>query len=114
MRRRIWLSYDLGLNGNYAGLYQFLDNIQAVEIGNSAASFMYETRAQNDEELIDILKNELIEHIGNTKNARIYIIRAEKEDGNIIGVKGSFLLGKRKSNPWKGYGDVGDTEDEED
>lgn len=40
------------------------------------------------------------------KNVRIYVIRAQREDGNTISkVTGSFLLGRRKSNPWEGYGD---------
>lgn len=106
MRRRLWVSYDLGLNGDYPGLYRFLDNHKAQEIGNSAATFVFECDVENDDEFISVLKGSIAESLNDTKNVRIYVIRAQREDGNTISkVTGSFLLGRRKSNPWEGYGD---------
>ena len=32
-----WLSYDLGVGGDYPGLYQWLDDHQAVVCGNNMA-----------------------------------------------------------------------------
>ena len=34
---------------------------------------------------------------------RIYIVRGVKVDGKKL-MRGIFILGKRKSNPWEGYG----------
>lgn len=113
MKRRLWLSYDLGLNGDYPGLYRFLDNHEAQEIGNSAATFMFECDADDDDEFIDILKESIVNSLNSTNNVRIYVIRAQRDDGKIISrVTGSFLLGRRKSNPWEGYGDNANQEDD--
>lgn len=34
---KIWLSYDLGINGDYQSLYTWLDNYKAKECGDSMA-----------------------------------------------------------------------------
>jgi hypothetical protein len=36
-KKAIWISYDFGLNGDYTGLYTWLDNMKAIECGNSLA-----------------------------------------------------------------------------
>lgn len=40
MEVRIWISYDLGADGDYAGMYTWLDRHNAVECGNSMASLL--------------------------------------------------------------------------
>ena len=87
---RYWLSFDLGLRGNYEELYEWLDNIEAVECGEGTASFVTsKTRDQIIKELKKILD----------KNARVYIISKYKNK-----YIGKFVLGKRKKAPWVGYG----------
>lgn len=97
---RYWLSFDLGLRGNYEDLYEWLDNMNAVECGDNLASFVTDkTREQIVKELRKFLKN-----------ARVYII--SKYKGKYVG---KFVLGKRKQAPWTGYGGqlLGEEEEEE-
>jgi hypothetical protein len=41
MKKLIWISYDLGVKGDYEGLYAWLDNHNAKECGNSIAALEY-------------------------------------------------------------------------
>ena len=98
---RYWLSFDLGLRGNYEELYEWLDNVEAVECGEGTASFVTsKTRDLIIKELKKILD----------KNARVYIISKYKSK-----YVGKFVLGKRKKTPWAGYGGlpIGEEEEEE-
>ena len=89
--KRYWLSFDLGLHGNYDSLYEWLDRQEAQECGDSIATFRSDrTREQLAKELKDLLRG--------TKNARAYLITT-KEGGR-------FVLGKRKVSPWKGFAQV--------
>ena len=89
--KRYWLSFDLGLHGNYDSLYEWLDRHEAQECGDSVATFRSDrTRDQITKELKDILQE--------TKNARVYLVNM-KEGGR-------FVLGKRKVSPWKGFAQV--------
>lgn len=83
---RYWLSFDLGLRGNYEGLYEWLDNIGAKECGENVATFeTTKTREEIAKELSELLD----------KKARVYIINMKQG--------GKFILGKRKVAPWSGY-----------
>lgn len=96
---RYWLSYDLGLRGNYEDLYEWLDNMEAVECGESLASFITDkTRDQIVKEIKAFLD----------KNARVYVIGKYKDK-----YVGKFVLGKRKRAPWAGYGSAVEEEEEE-
>ncbi len=87
---RYWLSFDLGLRGNYEDLYEWLDNMKAIECGDSLATFVTDkTRDQIGKELKKFLD----------KRARIYIITQHK--GKFVG---RFVLGKRKHAAWAGCG----------
>lgn len=84
---RYWVSFDLGLHGDYMELYEWLDRNGAKECGDSVATFVSnKTRAQ--------IGGELSRIIGSEKKARVYIIRKQG---------GRFILGKRKVAPWAGY-----------
>ncbi|CAG0995272.1 hypothetical protein METP2_02874 [Methanosarcinales archaeon] len=87
---RYWLSFDLGLRGNYESLYEWLDAIEAKECGDNIATFITtKTRDQIKEELSKILD----------EKARIYLIDRKKG--------GQFIFGKRKvAAPWAGYGEA--------
>jgi hypothetical protein len=89
---RYWLSFDLGLQGDYEGLYGWLDGQQAKECGDSIATFQ-------SEKTRDQLAKELRHLLGDAKNARIYIINKK--------IGGKFVLGKRKLRaPWNGYAEI--------
>lgn len=107
--KSFWLNYDLGLRGNFSGLFTFLDNNNAIECGDGLAYFTYDNKdLLNIETLIEKIKNELIDLISPTSTDRVYIIWKEG-----LKVNGRFILGKRKSAPWTGYGNKGINEQNE-
>ena len=88
---RYWVSFDLGLHGNYDALYEWLDRQGGQECGDSVATFRSDrSREQIAKELREVLRG--------TKNARVYLINMK--DG------GRFLLGRRKVSPWNGFAQV--------
>lgn len=95
---RYWLSFDLGLQGDYESLYSWLDKQKAKECGSSVATFVSrKTRDQIVRELSGILDQR--------KNPRIYIISTKQG--------GKFILGKRVVAPWTGYAQVSLESEEE-
>lgn len=97
---RYWLSYDLGLRGNYDELYEWLDRLDARECGEAMATFESdETREQ--------IKSELGKLLG--KSARVYLIGKTKSGK----FSGSFIVGQRKRSPWQGYARVGGAQSED-
>ena len=91
----IWLSYDLGVDGDYENLYAWLDGKDAKECGDSMAVFRYE----NSKDIADKLKNDIENHVDIRTKDRIYIIFRNQEDV----MKGKFIWGSRKKAPWSGY-----------
>lgn len=97
MKKAYWISYDLGVGGDYPHLYQWLDDHEAVPCGNSVAFLFFNYKSDDpDKELLKSLSNVKLQP-GNI----IYVIR-KKEGGDKY--YGSFLYGKRQSAPWTGFG----------
>ena len=85
-KKRYWLSFDLGLRGNYDSLYEWLDRQEAQECGDSIATFRSDrTRDQIAKELAEILRG--------TKNARAYLINL-KEGAGLCWEREKYPLGK--------------------
>jgi hypothetical protein len=95
MKKAIWLSYDLGVQGDYEGLYQWLDARGAIECGDSLAFFELES---DGTPIPDQVKKELEGVIKADAKARIYIVWRQDRS-----VKGRFIFGRRKAAPWSGY-----------
>ncbi len=95
MKKFIWLSYDLGINGDYEGLYSWLDDRDAQECGDSVAYLPF----SYDGDLVESLKAELRSAVSMNKRTRIYAVY--KDDGRL---KGRFMFGGRRRAPWEGYG----------
>lgn len=93
MRKLVWLTYDLGIRGDYETLYYWLDEHDAKECGDSVACFHYDY----DDDLAEELKRQFQDAIDITKHTRMYLIWY---DGKKI--KGKFLFGNRRSSPWVG------------
>jgi hypothetical protein len=112
MKKSVWMSYDLGVQGDYDHMYAWLDNHKAVECGDSMAYFIYEVpNGTNDDEFITILKEDMVKTIKFNPGNRIYVIRHIKDEKR-DSYYGQFIIGKRKASPWEGYGDKTDhTED---
>lgn len=104
-KKAIWISFDLGIKGDYSGLYTWLDNKNAVECGNGLAYInldvsQYPTKAST-QELIEHVQQDLLDNIAIAKSDRLYIIW---KDNSTNKVKGEFITGSRKQAPWEGYG----------
>jgi hypothetical protein len=107
MTSTIWLSYDLGVRGDYEALYTWLDSHTAKECGDSLAVLSYKYEGS----LVDVLKADLRKIISVDKRSRIYVIYRDRIANKN---KGSFLFGGRRSPPWTGYASADDgTIDEE-
>ena len=99
----IWISFDLGVQGDYESLYNWLDGHDAKECGDSLAVLEYEYRG----DLIDSLRKELKGTLETNGKTRIYVIRRVGERP-----VGRFVLGSRKRPPWTGFA-VQQSEDED-
>jgi hypothetical protein len=97
MQKAVWLSFDLGVNGDYESMYSWLANQDAKECGDSLAFFNYETHGDLVSELTADLQDAILIQ---RKKTRIYVMY-RSDDGK---VKGTFLFGARKQAPWTGYG----------
>lgn len=104
VQKAIWLSYDLGIGGDYPGLYKWLDNHKAVECGNSVAFFEYLIDTKELDNLLKVLNDDISATVALRSGDRLYVVY-RKSDGSKCSVKGNFIFGRRKSNPWEGYGD---------
>ncbi len=85
---RYWISYDLGLNGEYEQLYAWLDKNAAKECGEGVATF--QSKLSREE-----VAKELLHTLDLKRNPRVYVITMKNG--------GKFVLGKRKVAPWIGY-----------
>jgi len=89
---RYWLSFDLGLHGDYDTLYGWLDQQGALECGDSVATF-------KSEKSRDLLVKELKNLLDEKKNPRVYIVSMKSG--------GKFVMGRRKVRaPWTGYAET--------
>lgn len=96
----IWISYDLGVQGDYSSLYAWLDTNCAKECGDSMAFLNYEHSGPVKKQLTADLEKA----IAIDKRTRIYVIYREvKTNRN----KGTFIFGGRREPPWTGYSPKG-------
>ncbi|HEX4112274.1 MAG TPA: hypothetical protein VH020_07030 [Stellaceae bacterium] len=94
-QKSIWISYDLGIMGDYSSLYVWLDEHSAEECGDSVAFILYEYKG----DLIAHLKRDLERSIKLDRKSRIYIVFQDTDSAKI---KGRFVFGRRKSAVWTG------------
>jgi hypothetical protein len=92
----IWVSYDLGVQGDYASLYAWLDAHEAKECGDSLAFLNYEHELPVPEQLA----TDLDAAITVDKRTRIYVIYRDHHSSKD---KGVFIFGARRESPWTGY-----------
>ncbi len=104
MKQAIWISYDLGIKGDYPGLYKWLDSHKAKECGNSCAFLHYNFNS----DLLTELKADLQRFISLSANDRIYVIAIDKSSGKEQ-YAGKFIIGNRRASPWEGYAPSTDT-----
>jgi bisphosphoglycerate-independent phosphoglycerate mutase (AlkP superfamily) len=97
MKKAVWLTFDLGIQGDYQSLYEWLDAQQAIECGDNVAFFNFEHDGTRD--LADQIKESLKNTIQEDSKTRIYMIWRHSDKG----VKGRFIFGQRKAPAWAGY-----------
>ncbi|WP_299933246.1 hypothetical protein [uncultured Pelagimonas sp.] len=108
MNSTVWISYDLGVRGDYEGLYAWLDDHEAKECGDSMALLKY----SHSDDLIERLKSDLQAAVEINKKTRIYVIYRDRSTNKN---RGKFIFGKRKAAAWVGFGaSDGGNVDEED
>jgi hypothetical protein len=106
MSERIWLSYDLGVDGDYDGIYRWLDGKDAVECGDSCASMMVDSGTRATDEIV---KMDLRKSVKLRARDRVYLIY-KKRDGKW---SGKFIYGGRKAAPWAGFAVTEEVEPDE-
>ncbi len=103
-KKAMWLVYDFDLGGDIQGLFKWLDSNSAIECGSGVAFLNFNF----EENFYQELKDQLMEHVTIQKKDRIYIIYRDARK-----MRGKFLSGERKKNPWAGYALVGVEAEEE-
>ena len=106
MSTSIWLTYDLGVGGDYTSLYSWLSNHGAQEYGTNVA---FPRDYEHKGDLLEFLEKDIAGAVDLDRRSRIYVL-FRKDDGRN---QGKFLFGRRKSPPWTGYGDSGEEEFDE-
>ena len=106
-KTQMWVSYDLGVKGDYEGIYSCLASKNSKECGDSLA-YIHSYEYQGD--IDDHLRKDLVSSVQLGKRARIYVI-FQRPDGRYAG---KFIFGGRKEAPWREYapGNAGDIDDE--
>jgi hypothetical protein len=101
----VWMSFDLGVEGDYEGLYEWLAVHEARECGDSLAHFPYPFRKDLVRELTADLKRKV--KLG--RRNRVYLIFADGKGS----VRGKFIVGGRRCPHWEGYGGSADQREDQ-
>ncbi len=108
IKKTIYVSYDLGLKGDYNGLFTWLDSLEAKECGAGLALLEMDFPENDHDKIYNYLKMEIPKHVDIEPNDRIYIILRAPDKT----MKGRFVFGGRKKAPWFGFSSTeGDSED---
>lgn len=102
----IWISFDLGVRGDYESFYTWLDTHKARECVNNLALLTFHYSGN----LLEALKNELKEALEINKRTRIYVIYRDTATKKM---RGFFVFGGRRAPPWSGYSENEDQQDDE-
>src|SRR5260370_34749872 len=92
MRTSLWISFDLSIRADYAGLYAWLDAHDAKECGDSVAFLKFEHEKPMPDGL-DQLREDLLHALGDTPRTRVYVV-CSLPAGRTLG---RFIIGGRKA-----------------
>jgi len=104
--RRIWLSFDLGVSGDYEALYAWLDERGAIECADNVAFFHFR---YDGADLVRALRKSLESAVNFGKRGRAYVV-FKTTDGGVVG---KWVIGGRHRAPWAGFAPSSE-QDEED
>src|SRR5205823_7939100 len=85
MKCPVWISFDLGVRGDYEGMYEFLDAHHAKECGDSVAFLQVDYQSG----LVGKLKKELSEFVTLDARSRVYVVFPDSNGKH----KGRFIKG---------------------
>lgn len=108
----IYLTYDLNFNGDYNGLYRWLDIHNALECGDSACRINYSVdypqleNYDDTQSVLRIIREDLMANVKFTNKDRVYVASMFPDDKNKKRLAGRFIIGARKPNPWQGASGV--------
>lgn len=105
------INYDLGLRGDYKGLYKWLDKNKAEERGNCYAvikeyNFPDEEFANEidpkskDKIFFRFIQKDIKSFVNINQSDRIYLTFVGFGSDNLTG---GFLFGKKHTAPWEGH-----------
>ena len=106
---RFFLNYDLNFNGDYDGLYKWLDDHNAKNCGQNFCEFTYSLRENDNtqplkavaKDTLKELESDLTKSMSLKRGDRIFLIGV-MPDGMSFG---GFLTGDYGPKPWAGYGE---------
>lgn len=93
----VWITFDLGVDGDYNGLYAWLDAHDANGCGESVAVLSYRCEGS----IPDRLRDDLKKSIDVDSHTSIYLIYRDPVTNEN---RGAFLFGERRAPVWNGYG----------
>jgi hypothetical protein len=100
MKKSVWISFDLGLRGDYQALFQWFDKHQAVECGKNLAFLNVDIDPSKS--VLKTIKDDLSKYVEFKDGDRIYLSWLDHSE-NQPKIKGEFIIGKRTRSPWEGY-----------
>ena len=100
MKKSVWISFDLGLRGDYQALFQWLDKHQAVECGKNLAFLNFDI--DTSKSVSQTIKDDLLKYVEFKDGDRVYLCWLDHSE-NLSKIKGEFIIGKRTRSPWEGY-----------
>ena len=104
--KAVWLSFDLGIDGDYDGLYRWLDTQGALECGDNFAFFYFNAPQPSD--FSGLLLASIKAVVELRKRDRLYAIFPKPEGG----YRGRFIAGGRVRAVWDGRAGIGGEVDE--
>lgn len=105
-KKQFWISFDLGIKGDYDGLFKWLDKQNAESCGINLATFEF----NYEKRYLSEVKDSLSSAVEFKRRDSIYLIW-RFVDGRTSKVKGRFIIGDRKPAPWIGYSSTHSRED---
>ena len=99
---KFYLSFDLGLQSDYQGLYSWLDKFQALQCGSRSLAyfdFPINLKSPSPIEIFNAVQEDLFKSFTPIQGDSLYLVFPDA-DGS---TKGVYLYGNRKTAPWNGF-----------
>ena len=92
----VWITFDLGPDGDYKGLYAWLDAHRASGCGESVAVLSYRCEGA----IPDGIRADLKASIKIDAHTSVYVIYRDPATNEN---RGAFIFGERRAPAWNGY-----------